>query len=228
MLVLAGRAQPTRAAAGRLPAFGDDDIAWVPGAARRLAGWDADLTSGDRPRTRAAIAGAATSGVLFVILPDRATAARFTSAAGDLASAVAPTSDGRPVARLQPAGGSATLISPALAGQALTGGRPPTTLGAEGIAPVAARPPDVAVRVSDGAPGRLLVLAAEDEDGWQAGVNGRPAPTLRAWGHLVAVSVPTSAADVVVEVPATLRDALLLVQAAVLLFTLLTAVPGRR
>jgi hypothetical protein len=132
------------------------------------------------------------------------------------------------VARLQPAGGSATLISPALAGQALTGGRPPTTLGAEGIAPVAARPPDVAVRVSDGAPGRLLVLAAEDEDGWRAGVNGRPAPTLRAWGHLVAVSVPTSAADVVVEVPATLRDALLLVQAAVLLFTLLTAVPGRR
>jgi GT2 family glycosyltransferase len=228
VLVLAADGAPTRESGGRLPAIGDDDLARVPGAARRLAGWDTDLTSGDRTRTRAAIADAATSGVLFVVLPDRATATRFTTAAGDLASAVAPTSDGRPVARLQPAGGSATLISPALARQAVSGGRPPTTLGAEGIAPVAARPPDVAVRVSDGAPGRLLVLAAEDEDGWRATVGGRPVPTVRAWGHLVAVGVPTGATDVVVDVPTALRDALLLVQAAVLLFTLLTAVPGRR
>ena len=66
--------------------------------------------------------------------------------------------------RLQPASGTAVLISPELAHQAVTGGRPPTTLGAGGIAPVAAAPPDVAVRVSEGPPGRLLVLAAEDED----------------------------------------------------------------
>jgi hypothetical protein len=227
-LVLAADGQPTRQAGGRLPAFGDDDIPRVPGTERRLANWDADLTSGDPARTRAVVGQAATAGVLFVVLPDQASAGRFTAAAGDLASAVSATSDGRPVERLQPAGGSAALISPALAGQAVIGGQPPTTLGAQGIAPVDAAPPDVAVRVSEGALGRLLVLAAEDEDGWQATVDGRPAPTVRAWGHLVAVSVPMAASDVVVEVPATLRDALLLVQAAVLLFAALTAVPGRR
>ncbi|HKN97847.1 MAG TPA: glycosyltransferase, partial [Pseudonocardiaceae bacterium] len=126
-----------------------------------------------------------------------------------------------------PASGAATLISPALARQAVTGGRPPTTLGAQGISPVDAAPPDVAVRVSEGPPGRLLVLAANDEDSWQATIDGQAAPIVRAWGHQVAVTVPTTAADVRVAVPTTLRDVLLLVQAAVLLFTGLTAIPGR-
>lgn len=228
VLVLATDGQPTRQAGSRLPAFGDDDLTAVPGSEQRLAGWSAALTSGDPARTRTAIAQAATAGVLFVVLPDRAAAARFTPAAGDLASGVSPTSDGRPVERLQPASGTAVLISPVLAHQAVTGGQPPTTLGAEGISPVAAAPPDVAVRVSEGALGRLLVLAAEDEDGWQATVDGQEVPIVRAWGHLVAVSVPLSAADVTVDVPDTLRDALLLVQAAALLFAALTSVPGRR
>ncbi|HEX5402429.1 MAG TPA: glycosyltransferase [Pseudonocardiaceae bacterium] len=227
-LVLAAAGQPVRQAGGRLPAFGDDDMARVPAAPQRLARWDTDLTSGDPARTKAAIAQAATSGVLFLVLPDRATADRFMAAADDLASRVSPTSDGRPVARLQPAAGTATLISPAMAKLAVTGGQPPTVLGAEGISPVDAAPPDIAVRVSEGAPGRLLVLAADDEDGWQATVAGQPVPTVRAWGHLVAVTVPPNAADVEVDLPSTLRDALLLVQAAVLLFTLLTAIPGRR
>jgi len=224
-LVLATPDQPTRAAGGRMPAFGDDDIALVPGAAARLATWDGELTSAD---PKPAVAQAATAGVLFVVFPDHATASRFTKAAGDLASPVSDTSDGRPVVRLQPASGAATLISPALAHTAVTGGRPPTTLGAAGISPVDARPPDVGVRVSDGGLGRLLVLAAEDEDAWQATINGQPAPIVRAWGHLVAVSVPTEAADVRVYVPSAIRDVLLLVQAAVLLFTGLTAIPGKR
>jgi hypothetical protein len=227
-LVLATNGQPIRQTGGRLPGFADDDIPRVPGATQRLDRWNTDLTSGDPARTRAAIAQAATAGVLFVVLPDHPAADRFTRAAGDLASTVSPTSNGSPVERLQPASGAATLISPALARQAVTGGQPPTTLGAEGIAPVDAAPPEVAVRVSEGAPGRLLVLAAEDEDGWQATVDGRPAPTVKAWGHLVAVSLPTAASDVEVQVPTALRDALLLVQAAVLLFVALTAIPSRR
>jgi hypothetical protein len=40
--------------------------------------------------------------------------------------------------------------------------------------------------------------------------------------------VPTEAADVRVYVPGAIRDVLLLVQAAVLLFTGLTAIPGKR
>lgn len=227
-LVLAAEGSPTRQAAGRLPAFGDDDVAPVPGATSRLARWDVDLTSGDPTRTRAAVAQAATAGVVFLVLPDRPAAARFAQAAGDLASSVPSASDGRPVERLQPASGAATLISPALARQAVTGTQPPTTLGAEGISPVDAAPPEVAVRVSEGSLGRLLVLAANDEDSWQATIDGQAAPIVRAWGHLVAVTVPTTAADVRLEVPNTLRNALLLVQAAVLLFTALTAIPSRR
>jgi GT2 family glycosyltransferase len=228
VLVLATAGQPAREAGSRMPAFGDDDIALVPGAAARLAAWNNALTSGDQQRTKAAVAQAATAGVLFVVLPDQAAAGRFTKGAGDLASAVGGTSDGRPVVRLQPASGAATLISPALAKTAVTGDQPPTTLGAAGISPVDAAPPDVDVRVSEGGLGRLLVLAAEDEDAWQATVDGQPAPIVRAWGHLVAVSAPTNAADVRVYVPSAIRDVLLLVQAAVLLFTALTAIPGRR
>jgi hypothetical protein len=226
-LVLAADGEPTRQAGARLPAFGDDDITPVPGAPRRLATWDAALMSGDPERTRTAIAQAATSGVLFLVLPDQATAATFRQAAGDLAASVPATSDGHPVERLQPAGGAVTLISPELAKQAVTAGRPATTLGAVGIAPVRAAPPNVAAHVSDGPPGRLLVLAAEDENGWHATIDGEQALTVRAWGHLVAVPVPLDAADVRVYLPSSVRDALLVAQAAVLLFALLTAIPSR-
>ncbi|HEX3647607.1 MAG TPA: glycosyltransferase, partial [Pseudonocardiaceae bacterium] len=190
--------------------------------------WDVELTSGNVARTRAAVAQAATAGVVFLVLPDRPTVGRFAQAAGDLASPLPSTSDGRPVERLQPASGTAILISPALARQAVTGEQPPTTLGAAGISPVEAGPPEVAVRVSEGAAGRLLVLAANDEDSWQATIDGEAAPIVGAWGHQVAVTVPTTAADVRVEVSAALRKALLLVQAAVLLFTALTAIPSRK
>jgi hypothetical protein len=115
------------------------------------------------------------------------------------------------------------LLAPQQAQKAVTGGAPPTELGAPGIAPVDAAPPDVAVRVSDGPSGRLLVLAAEDEPGWRATVDGRQVATVRAWGHLIAVPVPTTAADVTVDQPGTLRSFLLLAQAAFLLFTVLVS-----
>lgn len=227
VLMLAAAGAPTRQAGGRLPGFGDGALATVPGSPERLATWNAELTGGDAASAKRAVAEAAVAGVLFVVLPDRAAESRLLGEVGDLATRVSPASDGRPVVRLQPTAGAATLISPVLAKQAVTGGEPPTTLGAEGISPVSAAPPDVAVRVSEGALGRLLVLAADDEAGWQATVDGQPAPIVRAWGHLVAVSVPMAAADVQVTQPGGLRDVLLLVQAAVLLFTLLTAIPGR-
>ncbi len=120
------------------------------------------------------------------------------------------------------------LLAPELAKQAVTGGIPPTTLGAGGIVPVEAGPPEVAVRVSDGSDGRLLVIAAAEEPGWRAEVNGRQVPVVRAWGNLVGVAVPARASDVRVEYSSSLRAFLLLIQGAALLFTLLTAIPGRR
>jgi hypothetical protein len=228
VLVMADDGQPARVAAGRTPAFGDDDIAPAPGARARIADWDEGLRGADAAKAKDAVADAAIAGVLFVVTPDQATARRLASLTGDLVSPVPSASDGRPVLRLQPASGAATLISTALAKSAVTGGQPPTQLGVVGISPVDAAPPEIAVRVSEGAAGRLLVLAAEDEPGWQATVDGQPAPITTAWGHLVGVVVPLEGADVQIWQPTGLRDVLLLVQAAVLLFAALTAIPSRR
>jgi hypothetical protein len=228
VLELAHDGRPTRLSAGGLAGYGDDDLVPVPGAAERLAKLGADLIGADHDAAKAAIAQLAVDGVSYIVLPDTGAAGRLHDSVGDLASASPPMSDGRPVVRVQLANGHVVLLAPQQAQKAVTGGAPPTELGAPGIAPVDAAPPDVAVRVSDGPSGRLLVLAAEDEPGWRATVDGRQVATVRAWGHLIAVPVPTAAADVTVDQPGTLRSFLLLVQAAFLLFTALTAIPSRK
>jgi hypothetical protein len=221
--VLPREGEPARMAAGRMPAFGDDTIPPVNDGVSlaRMA----ERFSDDVP---AAVAQAAAAGVLFVVAPDDATGDAIDEAAGDLVAGAPHTSDGRPVLRLQPAAGQVTLLSPEQARRAITASPPPTMLGAPGIVPVDASPPFVAVRVSDGPSGRLLVIAAEEEPGWRATVDGRQVPVVRAWGHLVGVQIGTRAADVRVEQPTALRGVLLLTEAAVFLFVLLTAVPSRR
>ena len=207
---------------GRMPRFGDDQLAVSDATPGRLAAWQAALTAPDRDRTRTALSGAAASGVLYVVLPAGVDADPITAVAGDLASAVPPTGDGRAVLRLREPSGQVVLIPPGVVRQAVSGEAPTSTLG---VTPVDAQLPDVRVRVSEGVPGRLLVLAAEQEDGWQATVDGRAVPIVPAWGHQVAVAVPTTQAEVTLQHPSTLRDVLLLVQIAAVLFTLLTAVP---
>ncbi|MDQ2587103.1 glycosyltransferase family 2 protein [Saccharothrix yanglingensis] len=218
---------PTRLVAGRLPAFGDDDLVPVATATTRLARWSRDLTGGDPAAARTALAQVAASGVAFVVVPDLAAARRLRDAAGDLVAVTPAMSDGRPVLRVQLAAGNAVLLSPELARRARTGGNPPVELGAPGTAPVEAAPPEVGVQVSEGPEGRLLVLAAEEEPGWRATVDGREVATVRAWGHLVGVTLPVTPSEVRVEVSTTLREILLLLQAAAALFTLLTAIPAR-
>ncbi|QFZ23210.1 glycosyltransferase family 2 protein [Saccharothrix syringae] len=219
---------PARLVAGRPPAFGDDDYVPVPAAAARLERWTRELTGGAPDAARVALAQAAASGVAFVVVPDLESAQRLRDAAGDLVAVTPSLSDGRPVLRVQLAAGNAVLLSPEQARRARTGGNPPTELGAPGTAPVEAAPPEVAVRVSEGPEGRLLVLAAEEEPGWRAWVDGREVATVRAWGHLVGVTLPTTASEVRVEATSTLRELLLLLQAAAALFTALTAIPARQ
>ncbi|GAB3909627.1 glycosyltransferase family 2 protein [Kibdelosporangium lantanae] len=228
VLVLSHGDDPVRMSAGRMPQFGDDDLVPVDSAETRMHRWDSDFRSSSPDVAKIAVAQAAAGGVLFVVLPDRPTFDRLQRTVGDLVSPAASTSDGRPVARLQPAAGNTVLLAPDQARMAVTGGNPPTVLGAGGIVPIDAQPPDVALRVSDGSEGRLLVVAAAEEPGWRAEVNGQQAPIVRAWGGLVGVVVPARAADVHVEYSSALRAFLLLIQGAVLLFTLLTAIPGRR
>ncbi|MFJ6675375.1 glycosyltransferase [Actinosynnema sp. NPDC091369] len=219
---------PPRLVAGRMPAFGDDDLVPVATATTRLERWSRELTGGSPEAARVALAQAAASGVAFVVVPDLGTAQRVRDAVGELVAVTPAMSDGRPVLRVQLAAGNAVLLSPELARRARTGGNPPVELGAPGIAPVEAAPPDVGVQVSEGPEGRLLVLAAEEEPGWRAWVNGRETTIVRAWGHLVGVTVPTTASEVRVEASSTLRELLLMLQAAAALFTLLTAIPTRR
>lgn len=228
VLVLAKGDDPVRQAAGRMPQFGDDDLVPVDSAATRMRRWDSDLRSSSPDTAKIAVVQAAAAGVLFVVMPDQPTFDGLVRAAGDLVSPAASTSDGRPVLRLQPAAGLAVLLAPDQARLAVTGGNPPAALGTGGIVPIDARPPDVAVRVSDGSDGRLLVVAAAEEPGWRAEINGQQVPVVRAWGGLVSVAVPARAADVHIEYSSTLRAFLLLIQGAVLLFTLMTAIPGRR
>lgn len=224
VLVLpAGSSDDPRMAAGRMPVLGDDDLAPVNDAVSMRT-----LVDVLRSDPKAGVAQAAAAGVLFVVVPTRAEAELVQESAGDLVAKAPPTSDGRPVLRLQPAAGQVTLLSPALTRRAVTAGEPPTELGTGGIVPVEAAPPSVAVRVSDGPAGRLLVIAAEEEPGWVATVDGQQVPIVRAWNHLVAVSLPTRAAEVRVEQSTALRSVLLLTQGAMVLFIALTAIPGRR
>jgi GT2 family glycosyltransferase len=226
VLVLATATEPVRETGGRLPLFGDDELAPTPGTPERLAGWQRDLGQGSTDAVRQAFAAATASGVLFVVLPPGADPQSFIKLVPDLVAGAPQTSDGRAVLRMLPQGGQVALISPELAKRAVTGqGAPGASAGVVGVK---AELPDVRVRVSAGPTGRLLVLAAEEEAGWQATVDGKPVPIVPAWGHQVAVSVPPQQSEVVVEHPSALRDLLLLGQVAAVLFTALTAVPGRR
>ncbi|MDT8911536.1 glycosyltransferase family 2 protein [Amycolatopsis sp. PS_44_ISF1] len=226
VLDLSRPGQPPRQTGGRLARLGDDELAPTPGTPDRLAGWRRDLGQGDANAVKRVFAAAAASGVQYVVLPRGADPRAFAATAAGLVAPAAPTSDGCPVLELLPRSGGVELISPELARQAVTGGDAPGV--SSGVSPVDARLPDVHVRVSDGPTGRLLVLAAEQEPGWQATVNGRAVPIVPAWGHQVAVSVPPSPSEVSVSFPGTERGLLLLVQLAAVLFTALTAVPPRR
>ena len=216
----------TRQIAGRLPRYGDDELAPTPGTPARLAAWRRDLGQGDAAAVQRVVAAAAAAGVQYVVLPPGVDPQAYPPLAKDALSVAAPTSDGRGVLKLLPPAGQVILISPEQAKAAVTGGGAPGT--APGVAPVRADLPDVRVRVSDGPTGRLLVLAAEQEAGWKATVGGKAVPIVPAWGHQVAVSVPPTSSEVTVDYPGTERNLLLLAQLAAVLFTLLTAVPARR
>ncbi|MDQ3906331.1 MAG: YfhO family protein, partial [Actinomycetota bacterium] len=67
-----------------------------------------------------------------------------------------------------------------------------------------------------------------DEPGWRASVDGRPVPVVRGWGHQVAIPVRGNAAEVRVARSDVSRTALLLGEAALLLFVVGTALPSQR
>jgi hypothetical protein len=227
VLVLGAGSTPPQQVGERLPHFGDDQLAPAQGAPERLAGWQRDLLRGTPEAARQALVSAVSAGALFVVLPSGVDAAPYEQLGHALVTGAPPTEQGRQVLRLVPQGGQVVLISPELAKRAVTG-QPELPASDMGVSPVDARLPDVRVRVSDGPAGRLLVLAAELEPGWQASVNGQRMPIVPAWGHQVAVAVPNRVAEVRLEHPGTVRNMLLLAQIAAVLFTLLTAIPARR
>jgi hypothetical protein len=227
VLVVGAAGEPVRLTRARTARFGDDDIAPLRATGARLERLAAALRAGQPGETPAAIADVASTGVQFVVLPTAAQGARALGAAGALAQTAPPTADGRPVLRVVRPVPGAELLGPALAAQARTGAAPPIEPGVSGVlAP--AQPPRVAVRVASGADGRLLVVAANDEPGWHASVDGHPVPVVRGWGHQVAVPVRGNSAEVRVTHSDVGRTTLLLIEAALLLLVVGTALPSRR
>lgn len=221
---------PARVSGPRLATVGDDGLALVPGAAQRLRAWSSALQGTEADVGARAVAEAAVAGVGAIVLAppsgpaDRALVADLVGAG--LVTDAGTTTSGRPVLRVELLAAGAVLLEPEPATAARSGGAAPTT--GEGVTVVPGVPPQIAVRVSGGADGRLLVLAAEDEPGWEARVDGRPVAATRAYGHLVAVPLGGPATEVVLLRPGLLRSLLLMAQAAVLLCTLFVSIPPRR
>lgn len=215
---------PARLAAGEGPVFGDDDLVPAGTAVDWLRQVEADLLSGDRERVRTALASAAARGTGFVAVPED-TAARMRSLAGDLLADHGQLADGHRALRILLPSSEVELLGPDLTRKARAGEVPsPQARPLE----VAAELPRFAVRVSEGGSGRALVLAAENEPGWQATIDGRTAPLASAWGNQVAVPLPEHASEVRVSYTEAPRTALLVLQAAAILFTLIGALPDRR
>lgn len=227
VLVVGAKSEPVRLTRARTARFGDDDIAPLRATGARLERIAAALRAGQPGETSAAIADVAATGVQFVVLPSAVEGDRALAAAGTLARPAPPTADGRPVLRVVRPVPGAELLGPALAAQARTGAAPPIEPGVSGVlAP--AEPPRVAVRVASGAEGRLLVVAANDEPGWRASVDGRSVPVVRGWGHQVAIPVRGNSAEVRLARSDLTRTALLLGEAALLLLVVGAALPSRR
>lgn len=227
VLVVGEPGEPVRLTRARTARFGDDGIAPLPSTVLRLDRVAAALRSGERGEVGAAVAAVAATGVEFIVLPPTAQGPAVLAASQGLARSAPPTADGRPVLRVVRPSPGAELLGPQLAAQARSGSSPPVAAAATRVE-VPAVPPSVAVRVAPGAAERLLVLAANDEPGWRASVDGAPVPVLRAWGHQAAVEVPGEGAEVRVDHSDAGRIALLLGQAAVALLAVSAAVPSRR
>lgn len=223
--VVTGDGDTTRRVAPTLRRYGDDDLAPVGAAPARLQRDVKALLAPDGPTVQAAVGELATAGTALVVLPDDQTAGRVLGLAGPLLAPGPPVSDGRPTARVTLPVSGAVVLEPPISDDATDAKATPRKPA--GITPVPSDLPTVAARVSPGADRRLLVLAAERESGWSATVGGAPAPIVGAWGHLTAVPLPSGGGPVVVERDEGLRALLLLLQLALVLFTVLSALPSR-
>nr|WP_246330773.1 glycosyltransferase family A protein [Saccharopolyspora hordei] len=221
-LVLDPGPQPARMVTGPGPRFGDDDLAPAGNAADWLRQVDDDLQSTDPGRVRAALAAAAAHGAEFVVVPGDSAVPELGRG---LVSEHERLLDGSRVLRLLLPSSPVKLVGPDLARQAQT--EPEPTPEARPL-PVAAQLPNFTVRVSEGGAGRALVLGAVNEPGWYARVDGMTFPLATAWGNQVAIPLPEQAAEVRVGYTEVPRTALLSVQAAAVLFTVVVAIPGRR
>lgn len=204
------------------PRFGEDDLVPTDTAGRWLGGVRDDLLSGDRERVRGALAAAVARGVRTVAVPPGTAATRQH----DLVADEGRSPGGQQLLRLRAPAAPVELLGPDLARRARSETRPSPY---DRPVAVPAALPHFAVRVSEGGPGRVLVLGAENEPGWSARIDGREAPLASAWGHQVAVPLPRTASEVRVSYTELPRMMALGAQATALAFLLIGALaPWRR
>lgn len=220
VLVVEAGPAPARLASGRAH-FGDADRVPSATAAKWLRRIDDELLSGDPERVRYALAGASVRGVDYVSVPPG------TALAVSAPDLVTPHGqlDGAELARLNHPSGGMSLLGPDLSRQARDGVEPSPRARP---VPVEGAPPNVVVRVSEGGAGRTLVLAAANEPGWRAEIDGRPVPLATAWNGLVGVPLPERASKVEVFFTDELRPVLLVTQAVAILVTLIGSIPEAR
>lgn len=213
--------QPARLITGNGPRFGDDDLAPAGNSTEWLRQVDEDLSSADTARVREALAAVAARGADRVVVPADS---RLPRIAPDLVVDDGRIEGSQRELRLLLPADAVKLVGPDLSRQAQT--EPGPAPEARPL-PVDAELPSFTVRISEGGSGRALVLGAENEPGWYATVNGKRVPLATAWGHQVAVPLPEQAAEVQVGYTEIPRTTLLVAQAAVVLFTVVAAIPGR-
>lgn len=226
LLAGVGTAHP-RLVDGAHPRFGTDDLAPSKSTANWMRSVDGALVAERPERVRDAVASAATHSVRHISLVDPEPALQH---AGDLVEPRGELPNGQTVLRVAISTSPVRLLGPDLSRESRI---------VEAPSP-AARPIDVdanlgnglsphlTLRVSDGGPGRQLVLGVVNEPGWWARVDGAPAPLADVWGDQLAVPLPTQAAEVEVGYSDGARVGLLIGQAVVILFTLVGALPERR
>ncbi|WP_019855376.1 glycosyltransferase [Actinopolyspora mortivallis] len=207
----------------RQPEFGTASLPPAEGAVSALERIQRDLLSERAERVRSGVVAAAARGTGRIVLPQRR-ASPFGELAGDLVEDLGHADGLGRVFRVEFPHTRVALLGPAQATEAREGAPPrPQSRPIR----VRAELPHVTVRFSRGAPGRVLLLAAQREPGWWARVDGERVGLATGWGGQLAVPLPEKAGEVTIGYTGVPRTTLLTVQAAALLFTVIGALSRR-
>ena len=207
--------------------LGAADLPPAAGQTRRLDEIVADLLS---PRGSDAAEALSTRAVRYVAVRGSALSRALAPELDAQAGLVRRAGGGVLLWQVVAPAGRLSVLSPALAGRALSGARAPTVdlLRTDRPSPVPAGPEGARGRLSAGPPGRLLVLAEAADPGWRARLDGRLLPRRTAWGWAQGFVLPAGGGRFVLTYAQTRRHTALGIEAGLLMLVAVLAAPGGR